>query len=65
MRAWARKEASMTSTGVSITPTTRLAIIMPAYNEAGNIAQAVRDVIVAMPGADVIVISDGSTDAAR
>jgi glycosyltransferase involved in cell wall biosynthesis len=41
----------------------KLAIIMPAYNEAGNITRAVRDAVAAVPGADVIVINDGSTDA--
>src|SRR5579872_6457753 len=40
-----------------------LAVIMPAYNEAGNIYRAVADVRAAVPHADVIVINDGSTDA--
>jgi glycosyltransferase involved in cell wall biosynthesis len=40
----------------------RLAVIMPAFNEAGNIERSVREVREAMPHADVIVINDGSTD---
>ena len=40
-----------------------LAIIMPAYNEAGNIGRAVRDALAAVPGATVVVVNDGSRDA--
>jgi glycosyltransferase involved in cell wall biosynthesis len=40
-----------------------LAIIMPAYNESGNIQRAVGAVSAVMPDANIVVISDGSTDA--
>ena len=44
-------------------PVSRVAIIMPAYNEAGNMGRAVRDARAAAPDADIVVINDGSTDA--
>jgi glycosyltransferase involved in cell wall biosynthesis len=37
-------------------------IIIPAYNEEGRVGQVVRDVRSNFPGADVLVIDDGSTD---
>lgn len=37
-------------------------VIIPAYNEAANIAQVVTQVKGNVPGADVCVIDDGSTD---
>ncbi len=40
----------------------RLLIIIPAYNEQGAIAQVVRGAREAVPGADVLVINDGSVD---
>lgn len=40
----------------------RFAVIMPAYNEAGNIVRAITNVREVFPEADVIVINDGSRD---
>jgi len=39
-----------------------LLIIIPAYNEEGRVGQVVRDVTSTLPGADVLVIDDGSAD---
>jgi glycosyltransferase involved in cell wall biosynthesis len=39
-----------------------LLIIIPAYNEEGRVGQVVRDVRSTLPGADVLVIDDGSAD---
>ncbi|HEX7008937.1 MAG TPA: glycosyltransferase, partial [Phycisphaeraceae bacterium] len=41
----------------------RRLIIVPAYNEAGTIAQVVRELKRIEPDADVLVVDDGSTDA--
>lgn len=46
----------------SSTPERRLLVIIPAYNEAANIASVVGQVRASLPGADVCVIDDGSTD---
>ncbi len=40
----------------------RVLVLIPAYNEAGRVGPVVRDVIDALPGADVIVVDDGSAD---
>ena len=44
----------------------RLSVVMPCYNEAGNIAAAIEDVVsdvlAHVPGAELIVVDDGSTD---
>ncbi len=40
----------------------RVLVIIPAYNEAANIARVVEQVRQHVPGADVCVIDDGSTD---
>jgi glycosyltransferase involved in cell wall biosynthesis len=39
-----------------------LLIIIPAYNEQGRVGHVIRDVHGALPGADVLVVDDGSTD---
>ena len=36
--------------------------VIPAYNEAANIGQVVRDLGAVVPGADVLVVDDGSRD---
>ena len=41
----------------------RILVILPAFNEAGNIAQTVREIRRCLPEVDVVVINDGSTDA--
>lgn len=40
-------------------------IILPALNEAGNIAKTVRRIRENVPYADVLVVNDGSTDSTR
>jgi glycosyltransferase involved in cell wall biosynthesis len=40
----------------------RVLIIMPAWNEAASIADVVAEVRGELPGADVLVVDDGSTD---
>ncbi len=40
----------------------RLLIIIPAHNEAGSIASVVQEVRRCLPGADVLVVDDASTD---
>jgi glycosyltransferase involved in cell wall biosynthesis len=45
-----------------ITSETRVSIIIPAYNEAGNIENIVADIKVRYPAYEIIVINDGSTD---
>jgi len=37
-------------------------VIMPAFNEAKNIAQAIKEVRAYSPTIDIVVINDGSTD---
>lgn len=39
-----------------------LLIIIPAYNEQGRVGQVIQDVKSALPGADVLVVDDGSAD---
>ncbi len=39
-----------------------IAVIIPAYNEAGNIAALVQEVNQVIPGAKIVVIDDGSSD---
>lgn len=39
-----------------------LLIIIPAYNEQGRVGYVIGDVKSALPGADVLVVDDGSTD---
>ena len=45
-----------------ITSETRVSIIIPAYNESGNIENIVSDIKVLYPAYEIIVINDGSTD---
>ena len=39
-----------------------ICVVIPAYNEAAVIANVVREVFEAVPGAGVVVVNDGSTD---
>ncbi len=41
---------------------TRLLVVMPAHNEAACVADSVREVRVAVPEAEILVVDDGSTD---
>ena len=43
-------------------PATSVAVV-PAYNESATIEKVVRDVRTAIPGWDIVVVDDGSTDA--
>jgi hypothetical protein len=58
----------VSATSVTTNPATsaaaerRLLVIIPAYNEAANIASVVGQVRASLPGADVCVINDGSSD---
>ncbi|MFE1336447.1 MULTISPECIES: glycosyltransferase family 2 protein [unclassified Streptomyces] len=40
----------------------RVLIIMPAWNEADGVADVIKEVHATLPGADVLVVDDGSTD---
>jgi glycosyltransferase involved in cell wall biosynthesis len=42
--------------------TDRIVIVVPAFNESGRVGDVVRDVARALPGADVVVVDDGSAD---
>ena len=39
-----------------------ISIIIPAYNEAENIGSVIKSIIERYPGAEIIVVNDGSTD---
>jgi len=43
----------------------RIAVILPCYNEAGAIAQTVRDFAAALPSATIYVYDNNSTDGSR
>jgi glycosyltransferase involved in cell wall biosynthesis len=40
----------------------RILIVIPAFNESGRVGSVVRDVASALPGADIVVVDDGSGD---
>ena len=40
----------------------RTLIIIPAYNEEGSVGKVVKEVKLYLPGADTLVVNDGSTD---
>ncbi len=39
-----------------------LLVVVPAYNEQGRVGMVIEDVKSALPGVDVLVVDDGSTD---
>src|SRR3990172_13024722 len=41
----------------------KIIVIIPAYNEEETIGGVIEDVKKEMPGADIVVVNDGSTDA--
>jgi len=41
----------------------RILVVIPAFNEASNVGRVVAEVRKDAPGADVVVVDDGSTDA--
>lgn len=49
----------------AIPPGLRIAVLLPCYNEAEAIAQTVRDFAQALPGADIYVFDNNSTDDSR
>lgn len=52
----------MTARRGSISQSEQVLIVVPAYNEARNLAPVLRGVRAAVPDADVLVVDDGSTD---
>lgn len=40
----------------------RLLVILPAFNEQGNVGAVIRDIRAHLPSADVLVVDDGSAD---
>lgn len=48
-----------------ITPPTRALILIPAHNEAGNLPRVIGEVRQRYPGAEIVVVDDGSTDGTR
>ena len=42
---------------------TRICVVIPAYNEGESVAGVVRQVRAVLPTADIVVVNDGSTDA--
>jgi glycosyltransferase involved in cell wall biosynthesis len=47
---------------VALSVSRGLSVVMPAFNEAGNIRPVVERVLGELPGAEVIVVDDGSSD---
>jgi glycosyltransferase involved in cell wall biosynthesis len=43
-------------------PSERTLVIVPAWNEAQNVGNTVREILGAVEGMDVVVVDDGSTD---
>lgn len=43
-------------------PSERTLVIVPAWNEARNVGNTVREILGAVEGMDVVVVDDGSTD---
>jgi glycosyltransferase involved in cell wall biosynthesis len=43
----------------------RLLVIIPAYNEEDSLGRVIRNVQMALPGADILVVNDGSADATQ
>lgn len=46
-----------------VAATSRILIVMPAWNESGSVAEIVREVATAVPSARILVVDDGSSDA--
>ncbi|MGE3863039.1 MAG: glycosyltransferase family 2 protein, partial [Burkholderiaceae bacterium] len=64
MRASVAPESNSEGSALQTQPT--LSVLMPAYNEAANIAAAIADVVEQVfplvPSAELIVVDDGSRD---
>jgi len=56
-----RTEPAPARNGVRPTPSPTL-VVIPTYDEAENIAEVLRRVRKALPGADILVVDDGSPD---
>lgn len=46
-------------------PSPRLSIVIPFFNEEGNVTELVKEVRQACPEAEIVVVDDGSTDGTR
>lgn len=57
------KTSSMQHQKPNSKPGKKILVMIPAYNEQKNIARVIRNVKRYVPGADIVVISDGSIDA--
>ena len=44
-------------------PSVRTLVFIPAWNEEASVAEVISDVRKSLPGADILVVDDGSTDA--
>ena len=44
-------------------PLDHVLVVMPAFNEEASVGRTVREVVDALPGVQVLVVDDGSTDA--
>jgi glycosyltransferase involved in cell wall biosynthesis len=44
-------------------PSSRVLVVVPAFNESGSVADVVHEVIAKVPGASILVVDDGSHDA--
>lgn len=59
--------AAAPSTGpcpaVTIMPFSKVLVIVPAYNESGNVRQTIRDIRRQALPVDIVVVNDGSSDA--
>jgi glycosyltransferase involved in cell wall biosynthesis len=55
--------ADPTSSGLNVGQSGRTVVVMPAWNEAGSVAAVIAEVRCALPGAEVLVIDDFSSDA--
>lgn len=55
-------QAAPNKLGTMISTVHRLLVIVPAWNEEGNVGSTVREIREARPDAHVLVVDDGSTD---
>ena len=58
----ARTDVTSGAHDVCLPHAARLLALIPAYNEAANLARVVRDLRRASPDLDILIVNDGSTD---
>jgi len=46
----------------TLEPFDDVSVIIPAFNEVGGISPTLEQLLLALPGAEIIVVDDGSTD---